>query len=878
MLRDKELKAKLKPEFARRYKKYYPYKTLQKLGFKRYKCKRCKNNFWAKQKREFCDEPRCSDGYRFFGEKLAKKKLSYRDSWKVFVRSLGKFGYKEIKRYPVVARWYDQLYFVTASINDFQPYVVSGEVEPPANPLVVPQFCLRFDDVDNVGLNSRYYSGFIMPGQHVFNLPGKQIYWKEEALEHIYYFLIEGLGIPSREIFWHEDMWAGGGNFGPSMEYFCRGLELGNQVYIQFEVLPKGYRELKTKVIDHGGGLERYAWFTQALPISYEAVFPKVIHHLKRKTGVKLEKKILERFARYSGALDVASPTFEKDWKEVAKKVGVKSKELEKLIAKLRALYSIAEHCRALLVAIHDGCLPSNVAGGYNLRSLLRRCWSLIDEHGFEVDLKRIFRAHMREFGSWFKELKEKGSLFEIIEMEKERYERTKERGKGIVKRMIQRKEKFTPEKLLKLYDSHGIQPSLIKEICEEEGVRIKIPKDFYARVQALHEVALPEEKAKPEIEGIPKTKLLFYEKPRAKEFEAKVIAKPHPYHFVLNQTLFYPTAGGQLCDRGKLGGIPVINVEKVDGVVIHELEREELKVGKKVKGEIDWKRRKILTQHHTATHLINQAAKRLLGPHIWQHGTEKSPDRARLDITHYKSLSYEELKKIEKEANRIAKKNLKVETKFLPRREAERRYGMQIYQGGAIPGKVLRIVKIGNYDIQACGGTHCSSTREIGIIKIIGSERIQDGVSRIEFVAGKRSIEEIQKIEKILRELSKLWNVGYKDIPRTAKKFFEEWKEQRKELKFLREELTKFVLLHAISEEDYVKIKPPVEDLGMLMKVIQELGDRLVGKVVLFLGKNLGYAVSRKAGINAKEELEKFYEKVEGSNLEAKGFKPKKI
>ncbi len=144
---------------------------------------------------------------------------------------------------------------MAAGINDFQPYVVAGEIEPPAPAVLEPQFCLRFNDIDNVGITGRHYTGFIMVGQHTFNTPEKHVYFKEEGIAQIHEFLTKGLGIPADEIVFHEDVWAGGGNFGPSIEYFSSGLELGNQVYMQYEQLPdEGFRELRTKVIDMGAG------------------------------------------------------------------------------------------------------------------------------------------------------------------------------------------------------------------------------------------------------------------------------------------------------------------------------------------------------------------------------------------------------------------------------------------------------------------------------------------------------------------------------------------------------------------------------------------------------------------------------------------------
>ncbi|MDI6902250.1 MAG: alanine--tRNA ligase [Methanocellales archaeon] len=785
-MNDKEIKRKMKSHFSKNYEKFYPADALCSLGFSRGVCKRCGNGFWSAQQRDFCDEPACSGGYRFIDQSIAKK-LGYKEAWDVYVDIFEEWGYVPLERYPVVCRWYDQLYFVTAGINDFQPYVVSGEVAPPADAVLEPQFCLRFPDIDSVGITGRHYTGFIMVGQHVFNTPKKFIYFKEEGITQIHEFLTKGLGIPSDELFFQEEVWAGGGNFGPCMEFFARGLELGNQVYIQYQLLPDGsYKELSTQVIDMGAGLERWSWFAQGTPMSYDTVFPKVMRYLYEQTAMRPDKVLWNKFARYAGLLNIEEIDVVSTWNAVAKNVGVELSTLKKEIYKARALYALADHTRTLLVALHDGALPSNVGGGYNLRNLLRRCWSLIEEYELDVELEQLFKLHIREFGAWFTELKDYGSLFDILEIEKKRYDETIRRGREIVKRMIGRKEKFDIDKLVKLYDSQGVTPEVIREFDPS----IAIPDDFYSRVQMLHEKYEPKREISCYgIERIPKTKLLFYEEPDSREFRAEVLQRITPTQIVLDQTLFYPTSGGQAHDMGMIDGVNVLDVIKENGVVIHVVEKPPKK--DQVHGIIDWERRKILSEHHTATHIVNYAARQVLGDHIWQAGAEKTVEKARLDITHYKSLNFEQIQEIERIANNLVMQDMPVRIKEMPRDEAESKYGMRIYQGGAVPGKELRIVAIGE-DVEACGGTHVKRTSQVGLIKITNSERIQDGVVRLEYVSGGRAMKEIQRQESILRELSDLWGVPLENIPKTANKFFKEWKELKKESARLKGELAK--------------------------------------------------------------------------------------
>ena len=173
------------------------------------------------------------------------KHWTFADSWKSFEDAFtsAKVPCTSIKRYPVVARWRNDVDYVAAGIYCFQPYCVTGELDPPANPLVCPQFCLRFNDLDNIGLTGRHYSGFIMMGNQVFNYPGDYKYFKEECLEFHHRWLTEYLGIHPDEITYIEDVWGGGGNLGPSIEFFVRGLEVGNMVFMQYKTFHDGSRE-----------------------------------------------------------------------------------------------------------------------------------------------------------------------------------------------------------------------------------------------------------------------------------------------------------------------------------------------------------------------------------------------------------------------------------------------------------------------------------------------------------------------------------------------------------------------------------------------------------------------------------------------------------
>ena len=211
----------------------------------------------------------------------------------------------------------------------------------------------------------------------------------------------------------------------------------------------------------------------------------------------------------------------------------------------------------------------------------------------------------------------------------------------------------------------------------------------------------------------------------------------------------------------------------------------------------------------HSATHIINGVSKHVLGNHIWQAGAKKTPEKAHIDITHYKSLTAEEIEKIELLANHyINEESLHSKIQFYPRDQAESIFGMEIYQGGAIPSTNLRIVSFHDHtfqDNEACSGTHLKSTTEIGFLKIISAERIQDGVVRLTYEIGENAVKRAQKHEKLLQELSTVWKVGYDDVPKTGLKFFEEWKKLGKEVDQLQQQLLNYQVSAAIKEEEPV-------------------------------------------------------------------------
>ena len=783
MFTDKEIKKEFKEKASREPDKYYATSVLKAEGHIRKKCAKCGTYYWSVSHDNVCGNPACSGGFRFIGNTPAKKKLDYIGVWNEFSSLFKKWGYTPIKRYPVVARWRDDTDFVQASIYDFQPYVVSGEVEPPANPLVVPQMCLRFNDIDNIGITGAHYCAFVMIGQHAFMKPEE---WNQARFfTDIHNWLKQGLGLKNEEIKFHEDAWAGGGNFGPCMEYFSRGLELGNQVYMLFEQTATGYKELNLKVLDMGMGHERNAWFTQGKSTSYETTFPTVMKKLYSATGVKIDDYLMQRFLPYSSYLNVDEvDNIDKEWKFVSDKIGADVKELREKILESAALYSIAEHARALLVALSDGALPSNVGGGYNLRVILRRALSFIDKYKWNIYLPDVCRWHADYLKPLFPELSENlDEVEKILEVEKSKYIATKQKTHSMISKLIN--EEIDDKKLLVLYDSYGITPEVIREEVMKFNKKIFIPENFFAKVAELHAKQEQEHATKKEekldLSGVPETKAMYYYDYTKIKFKAKIV-KVIGNKLILDQTYFYPTSGGQLHDTGTIAGEKVIDVFKQGGVIVHVLSgTHEFPEGEEVNCDIDLQRRLQLAKHHTSTHIINAAARKVLGNHINQAGAKKDIDKATIDLTHYQSITDEELEQIEKESNKLVKESLTVHSNFIPRTKAEQTYGMTIYQGGVVPGKLLRIVNIDGVDIEACGGTHLKNTSEAGEIKILKATKISDGIVRLYFTAGEAAKKESKREEEILEVAARLLNVSINQLPVRIEELFSKWKLAKK-------------------------------------------------------------------------------------------------
>ena len=729
-------KKEILKEFSSDSDRYYKVSLFDEQGFTRKSCLKCGRFFWTLDSdRNFCPDD-ADDTYSFIGQPPTSKRFDYTEAWKQVESFFVKNGHSSVSRYPVVCRWRDDLYFTIASIVDFQRVMGSKVVfEFPSNPLVVPQTCLRFKDLENVGVTGRHFSSFCMIGQH--SIPNSQGYWKDKCVDLDFRLLTEQFGIKKEEIVFVEDVWAGGGSFGSSLEYFVRGLELGNAVFTEFQGELGKHTTLDQKIIDMGAGLERFAWITMGTPTAYDCCFGPINQKLFEKIGIDSDSEILRKyFTEIAKSLEKFDDLNDVR-RHAIKQSNLTDEQLTKIITPMEGIYLIADHLRTLIFAISDGALPSNVGGGYNLRMMLRRINGTVNRLKLNPDIDDLIETHIDYLKDTYPELDSKREdVKKILKIESQRYEESKTRMKKIADRIKEKSQAPSVEELITLYESDGVTPDYLKEV----DAISEIPSSFYSRLSDLHQSEKKKEIANIPLEELPETEPLFYgDDPM--EFEAKVL-KVFDEFVVLDKTSFYARGGGQEPDHGTIAGFRVIDVDKHANIIVHKLEGGVPSEGDTVMCKVDKTRRQNITKNHTSTHILNASSRKILGSWVWQHSAFKEDDHARLDITHHSSLTDRQTQQIEDAANKMIKENYPVTIEYFDRGTAEQKYGFRIYQGGVVPVKSVRIVSIEDKDIEACGGTHVKKTGEIELIKITKTKRIQDGVIRLEFVSGPTAFE----------------------------------------------------------------------------------------------------------------------------------------
>ncbi len=786
-------------------------------------CKDCGEGFWTlNREQETCQDSPCGE-YMFIHNPLIKREYTMDQMREEFLSFFEKRGHKRVARYPVIARWRDDVFLVNASIYDFQPHVTSGQVPPPANPLTISQPCIRMVDLDAVGKTGKHTSCFEMMAHHAFNTQEKQVYWKNRTVELCHELLTSTLGVPKEAITYKEHPWIGGGNAGPSLEVIVGGLELATLVFMNLKEDKAGaisldgvnYSPLPLNVVDTGYGLERFVWMSRGTSTIYESIYPEVVNLLIDAASLEYDpdnerhKKLMGEYAKLAGIMDIGShknitPITDTIIGELKKRgVDIEAAEFTRLMRPVQDMYTVADHTRTIALMLSDGIVPSNVKAGYLARLVIRRTLRLMKDLKIDIGLAELVNRHMKLSAAIY-DTSTMDVISDMLALEIERYDSTLSKGEKLVRDALEREKGEMPiEKLIELYDTHGIHTSLIRKISRNMGYDVKIPDNFNTILAEMHEKP-DEARVADEQDKLPvaDTKRLYYETGLAKECDAVVVHSKEG-KIILDQTLFYPESGGQPCDLGEIYAqgktFKVSDVQKSGEAIIHMIDGD-IPAGEKVHCRIDWERRMAHSRHHSATHLILGACRQVLGQHIWQSGSQNTDRLSRVDISHYKPITRGEIHRIERIANEAVLRDIPIEKEWLDRDEAEKKYGFRLYQGGVPLTKRIRVVSVKDFDVEACGGTHCTRTSELGLVKIRRVERIQDGVERIVFSAGIAALEYTQENDELIWRTSDILRVPPDQIPATAQRFFDEWKNLKKRV----EKLGKY---EAISIKDELKV-----------------------------------------------------------------------
>lgn len=853
-------------------------------GYFRRQCRVTDLWFWTcDASRETCGDTE-EDEYTFIGAPIisgfTQTGRELKDSMReAFINFFEERNHARVEPYPVLARWRDDIHLTIASIADFQPHVTSGAVDPPANPLAISQPCIRLNDVDAVGRSGRHLTTFEMMAHHVFNKPdeGKMYYWMEECVRHCHDLLCGTFGISPSEVTYVENPWSGGGNAGPAVEVIVGGLELATLVFMNLQededgdVEIKGirYSEMPLQIIDTGYGLERFCWAAAGTPTIYESIYPESVEWLKNLAGFSAERfdmtqseldSILGEMSRLFGIMNIEAGSDGDRMQGIfLKRLAERGHQIDEdlfisITEPLSKIYAIPDHMHALANMLGDGLVPSNAKAGYLARMIARRVLRMRDDLGIEVSLPDLAQHHLDVNYTKERMKQTQEGLITILRGEEDRYNEMLRKGSQVVKTAIKDISKNSSELpdniLFTINDSHGIAPDLAVNIANDLGwSNLVLRTGFNAEMAERHAAqakaaakAVTSKKIVESVPDLPSTTALYYDDVSQQNFDASVLASLKligndipdgaTHGIILDKTCFYPEGGGQEGDYGSLtcdsASHQILDTVKVGNLILH-LSNGSFEVGDLVRGEVDWERRRQLMDHHTAVHIVGGAARRLLGPHIYQAGANKSVESARLDITHHKRLTRSDLDQIEALANEVVQNVSRTEKLTLDRKDADRKFGFDLYQGGAPKGSEIRILRISDHDIQACGGTHHDEPGRIGQIRIVRSNAVQDGVERLHIVAGNAAMQHARNQESILRKASEVFQVPVDELPSTANRFFSEWKEQRKRIETLEAEIVRLRTSgggNDISQVDGVRVVVMEVDGGLkqMTKMLKEL------------------------------------------------------
>ena len=869
-------------ELMKEGKHPWPTRFLESQGFKRLQCEKCKKYFWsADHNRKDCGDSTCCGGYSFIHpDSPPEHRVTYLQAWEDFKKSFTttRIPHGVVNRYPVVARWRSDVEFVAAGIYCYQPFCVSGESDPPENPLIQCEFCLRFNDLDNIGITGRHYSGFNMIGIQVFNHAAKakdpqppydeteEVYWKDSCIENNYRWCIETLHLKKEGLTFIEDVWQGGGNCGSCVEYFYGGLEIGNMVFTEYSVSLTGeFSPIDTKVIDVGIGLERIPWLINGGWTSYLDVFDYMLPYLSEKLEVPIDTPFFHQFSKYTALFDVdENENVQATWNELANNLNLntpsekdpkktKLDECKELLRDFAHLVIICDHTRSVLFAIEDGALPSNVGGCCNIRNILRRVFAIIKEHnwfdklGGVQGIIQLFKMHMEGLKGFVKEFKNVRCLETVIELEYQRWETGKvDAIKKLNALLKKKKNQLSIDDWILAIESYGLSSEEIHDISH-----IEIPDNLWLKFNE-HRIRTARilKAAEYNLSSLEPTVELFNQKgyERVYELPAKIVARVTPKIFACDRTILYATQGGQNHDEGYITidghNYELEDIEKSQNIVLFHTKEElpEDIVNKECVQHVDKEIREILRCHHTATHVIAAATRKVLGPHVWQNGAKKTKFGAHIDLTHYELPTYEQLLEINRVANEMVFSDASVHKSVYTRKEAEGTWGFVLYQGGAIPGNAIRVVDIEGLDTEACCGTHCDHLGEIGMIKIKTANKVSDGVFRIEFVAGKLALQSTLDDMQLIHNLELLYRVNKEELEKNCQKFFTQknmYETQAKKLNAetlglqieigLSKNMEKFIIRRSDTE--------PTLYISGLAQNIKPKKDRFTGKNMMVIG-----------------------------------------
>ena len=747
----------------------------------------------------------------------------------------------------------------------------SGVEVPPSKRMSTCQKCIRTGDIENVGKTARHGTFFEMMGNFSFG-----DYFKTEAITWAWEFIREHLEIPEDKLwvtvyldddqahdFWEKEIgvpadrivrlgkddnfWEIGlGPCGPCSEiYFDRGekygcgspdckpgcdcdryLEFWNLVFTQFDRQEDGtYPELANKNIDTGMGLERMACIMQDVDNIFEIDTIKyIIQGIEELANIKYG---------------------EDDKKDVSVRI-------------------ITDHMRAMSFLIADGVLPSNEGRGYVLRRLLRRA----ARHGKLLGIKEDFLYKLYDrvkevSGEAYPELVEKESYVKkVIKIEEEKFNETLDQGVEILNGYIAELKEanetvLSGDKAFKLYDTYGFPLDLTEEILEEQGFGID-EEGFHKEMEEQRQRARADRGAM-EDEGWKEDPLSTLDESVASTFDGyknlnvsgkvtaivkedeivEMINEGEKAIIVLNETSFYAEGGGQAGDIGTLENeeaiFEVVDTRKGANNTIKHIgfvKKGQIKVSDALESKVNKEVRMASARNHTATHLLHEALKEVLGDHVNQAGSLVTPERLRFDVTHFEPISKEELKAVEEKVNKAILDALEVNCEIMNINDAKEKGAMALF--GEKYGNEVRVVSMGDYSVELCGGTHLTNTSQVGLFKILSEGGVAAGVRRIEAITGHAVYEYLTNRDNMINEVCSALKTKEDNLVQRANHLVEENKALAKEL---HETKTK---LNLQSVDSLLDAKVEINGVNLLcakfedidMNTLKETADTLRDKV----------------------------------------------